>query len=117
MLNYSIESKSGGTISLAQLAAEQNKLLEAASLRQELNLKEDQNEDYEITNPKSKLAKDYTKDDTYKEGVRLASDDKFNAIINNPSTDVSKFAIDFTISDNIENLSGYAKEKAAKRSI
>lgn len=115
LLNYNIESKSGGTISLAQLAAEQNKLLEDASPRQELNLKEGQNEDYEITNPKSKLAKDYAKDDTYKEGVRLASDDKFNAIINNPSTDVSKFAIDFTISDNIENLSGYAKEKAAKK--
>lgn len=111
LLNYKVDTKDGDSITLAKLASIQGDLLDSRPEKPNL-VKIDKN--YDIVESKSKLRPDYSKDKRYSDGVRLAANAKFNEIINNPSTDVSKFGIVFTISDNIEQLTGYAKEKAAK---
>lgn len=114
LLDYFVETTDGESISLAQLASIQETAYKQQFTRKKINLKEGQDENYEITEHKTKLRKDHSKDPKYAESVRLAVDTKFKKIINDPKFDVSKLPIELTISDNIEELNGYAKEKAAK---
>ena len=54
-------------------------------------------------------------EDAFSNNIRLAAGEKFNRIINSPSTDVSKMPIVFTISENIDSQPGYPEQKKAKQ--
>lgn len=53
------------------------------------------------------------KDIKHSDDMRLAASKAFEAIINNPKTDVSKFKAVIQLSENIENQPGYKNEKAS----
>lgn len=97
--------------SLAMLA---NRLEEEyqKSLSSDKDLKGTPGDDYEPTESKASVA---PKAPNTSVVARLAADSKFNGIINNPKTDVSKFSIELEVSKNIDNLDGYQNEKWAKK--
>lgn len=97
--------------SLAMLA---NRLEEEyqKSLSSDKDLKGTPGDDYEPTESKASVA---PKAPNISVVARLAADSKFNSIINNPKTDVSKFSIELEVSKNIDNLDGYQNEKWAKK--
>lgn len=97
--------------SLAMLA---NRLEEEyqKSLSSDKDLKGTPGDDYEPTESKASVA---PKAPNTSVVARLAADSKFNSIINNPKTDVSKFSIELEVSKNIDNLDGYQNEKWAKK--
>lgn len=110
--NYTITDNDGNEMSLKELSNIQSDILDTPKSKVVLN--EGQDTNYEPVEHKSKQITDYSKNPEYS-GVRLASDKKFEEIINNPKTDVSKFSANVTISENIDKLSGYKEEKAAKK--
>ena len=82
------------------------------SLSSGKDLKGTTGDDYEPTESKASVA---PKAPNTSVVARLAADSKFNSIINNPKTDVSKFSIELEVSKNIDNLDGYQNEKWAKK--
>ena len=82
------------------------------SLSSGKDLKETPGDDYEPTESKASVA---PKAPNTSVVARLSADSKFNSIINNPKTDVSKFSIELEVSKNIDNLDGYQNEKWAKK--
>ena len=84
------------------------------SLSSDKDLKGTTGDDYEPTESKASVA---PKAPNTSVVARLAADSKFNSIINNPKTDVSKFSIELEVSKNIDNLDGYQNEKWAKKSF
>lgn len=82
------------------------------SLSSGKDLKGTTGDDYEPTESKASVA---LKAPNISVVARLAADSKFNSIINNPKTDVSKFSIELEVSKNIDNLEGYQNEKWAKK--
>ena len=84
------------------------------SLSSDKDLKGTTGDDYEPTESKASVA---PKAPNTSVVARLAADPKFNGIINNPKTDVSKFSIELEVSKNIDNLDGYQNEKWAKKSF
>lgn len=82
------------------------------SLAPDKNLKGTTADEYEPTESKNVIK---SKDPDKSKVARLAADDKFSKIINDPKTDVSKFSIDLKLSENIDKLSGYENEKWAKK--
>lgn len=108
LLKY--KDKSTGE-SLAVLA---NRLEEEyqKSLSSDKDLKGTPGDDYEPTESKASVA---PKAPNTSVVARLAADSKFNSIINNPKTDVSKFSIELEVSKNIDDLDGYQNEKWAKK--
>lgn len=114
LLNYTVETNDGTSITLASLAAEQTRLLDEAAARGNINLKEGQDTNYDITEPKPRAIPKYENDPTYKDTARLASKG-FEKVVNDPKADISKLSLDLEISANIESQNGYTKEKAAKK--
>ena len=82
------------------------------SLSSGKDLKGTTGDDYEPTESKASVA---PKAPNTSVVARLSADSKFNSIINNPKTDVSKFSIELEVSKNIDNLDGYQNEKWAKK--
>ena len=82
------------------------------SLSSGKDLKETPGDDYEPTESKASVA---PKAPNTSVVARLSADSKFNSIINNTKTDVSKFSIELEVSKNIDNLDGYQNEKWAKK--
>lgn len=84
------------------------------SLSSGKDLKGTTGDDYEPTESKGSVSPKVPNTSVV---ARLSADSKFNSIINNPKTDVSKFSIELEVSKNIDNLDGYQNEKWAKKSF
>lgn len=82
------------------------------SLSSGKDLKGTTGDDYEPTESKGSVSPKVPNTSVV---ARLSADSKFNSIINNPKTDVSKFSIELEVSKNIDNLDGYQNEKWAKK--
>ena len=110
--NYKVKDTDGNEMTLKELSDLQSSQLDIPESK--VKLEEGQDTNYEPTEHKSKLQQDYSKNPEYS-GVRLAADKNFEEIINKPKTDVSKFSATVGISENIDKLTGYKDEKAAKK--
>lgn len=82
------------------------------SLSSGKDLKGTTGDDYEPTESKGSVSPKVPNTSVV---ARLSAYSKFNSIINNPKTDVSKFSIELEVSKNIDNLDGYQNEKWAKK--
>lgn len=111
LFNYNI-TVDGNEQTLAEYFTKQEEILNNQA--NQIDLNGNSETEYEPTESRAQT-KTPSAPKEISDSVRLVANEKFNKIINTPSTDVSKMPIVLSISENIEEQPGYPLQKAAKK--
>lgn len=111
LFNYNI-TVDGNEQTLAEYFTKQEEILNNQA--NQIDLNGNSETEYEPTESRAQT-KTPSAPKEVSDSVRLVANEKFNKIINTPSTDVSKMPIVLSISENIEEQPGYPLQKAAKK--